>query len=80
MENVELGEQNLNQDEKIKYYISNFKNNEYLHIRTFWIPEGKEEFIPTKKGVSVCLSDNEVIQEQYEIHQNIANKLKEMLE
>lgn len=79
MADVQLGEQELNPDEKVKYYISNFKGNDYLHIRTYWMPEGDEKFVPTKKGTSVCLSDNNIVKEQLTIHENIVKQLKEML-
>ena len=46
-----------NSGEQEKYVISlnHFQGNEYLDMRLFYLPEGKEEFLPTRKGLSLSV-------------------------
>lgn len=30
-------------------------NQRYLDIRDWWLPEGKDEYVPTRKGVTIPL-------------------------
>jgi hypothetical protein len=47
------------ESEQIIAQRSSYKDKEYLDIRVNWKPEDKDEFIPTKKGVSIPIEKAE---------------------
>ncbi len=52
-----------NNSESIKISVNTFKDKDLLDIRTYYFDEKADEFKPTKKGISINLSDaNELIE------------------
>jgi hypothetical protein len=43
--------------EELRAYLSEFKGHPFLNVRTFFLPEGKAEWLPTRKGAIVRAED-----------------------
>jgi hypothetical protein len=46
---------NSAEEEKYVVSINYFHDNQYLDMRLFFKPEGKEEFVATRKGLSLSV-------------------------
>lgn len=50
-----------NETEQVVVSRKSYKDKEYIDVRTFWKPNDKEEFIPTKKGASIPIEKAEKV-------------------
>ena len=63
-------------DTQIRVSLKEYKESQYLDIRQYWKPEDKEEYLPTKSGVT--LSVNDTLDEIEELYNQIGLILKEL--
>jgi len=43
------------EEEKLVISINEWRGQDYIDFRWYWKPDGQENFIPTKKGVSLSV-------------------------
>jgi len=58
-------------DTQTRIAIKSFKDKQYLDIRDWWLPKDKDDYLPTKKGITISIEDS------FELLQDFHNKITE---
>jgi len=45
------------EDTQIRVALKDYKNSQYVDIRQWWKPEDKDEYLPTKNGITIPVKD-----------------------